>query len=105
MSLIRTRTWLSVLLTALGLSVVAVAAQFSRIDGRLPGVLKTSLRAFASPGDLLWWVTFGGAFSGEPSGFAGFTVWVVGATAFWFFVASTCLFAGRWVRSRVRRKE
>ena len=56
--------------------------------------------AFASPGELLWWATFGDAFSGYPSGFPGYFLWITGTALFWFVVAMIVLAATARLRTR-----
>jgi hypothetical protein len=83
--LVKTRTWLVVLACCLGLSIAAVAVHFLP---DIPGAVRAFCEAFASPGELLWWTTLGGAFAGYPSGVTGGVIWVLGTALFWFIVAA-----------------
>lgn len=95
------RSWLLLTLIFLGLSIAAVV-DHSLAYAYLPQALSAILEYFASPGEFLWWATLGGAFAGYPSGFTGYTVWVLGSTVFWVVAAVICVGIGRLVRSTLQ---
>jgi len=101
MFILRTRTWLIVLLVVFGLSVAAVAGHF--LPYYVPRTLRELCAGFASPGELLWFATLGGAFAGYPSDLPGYVVWVLGTAVFWTFVAVLCVALGKGVHSLVHR--
>jgi hypothetical protein len=55
--------------------------------------------SFASPGDLLWWATIGGAFAGRPTGLIGIAVWVLGTALFWFLTFLGTFALVSWLRA------
>jgi hypothetical protein len=75
------------LLGSFGLSTLAVGFQFLPYPYASSGLGHAS-EIFASPGELLWWTTLGGPFSGRPNDFRGYAVWILGSTVFWFIVAA-----------------
>jgi hypothetical protein len=83
--LLRKWRWGSVFLFFLALSAIAVLA-FS--FGHLPSMLSHAIEAFASPGELLWWSTLGGAFAGHPTGASGCALWIGGTAVCWTAVAA-----------------
>jgi hypothetical protein len=101
MFLVRTRTWLFVLLVLFGLSVAAVAAHFLPYS-YVPRPLSHLLEQFASPGEFLWWATVGGVFAGYPSDLTGYTVWVVGTMLFWTLATAICVALVKWIRSTMQ---
>lgn len=66
----------------------------------LPSALRPAAEYVASPGELLWWTTLGGAFAGRPTGLAGLVVWVLGTAAFWFLVLAALIFGANWLRGK-----
>jgi hypothetical protein len=68
-----------------------------------PSGLGRVLESFASPGEMLWWATLGGAFAGYPSGFIGYTVWVVGNTVFWILATAIAVALGGGIYLTVQR--
>ena len=100
MFIIRTRTWLVVVAVFFGLSVAAVSVH-SLPYPYVPRSLRDLCEQFASPGELLWFATLGGAFAGYPSDLPGYVVWVLGTTVFWIFVAVACVALGKAVYSAV----
>jgi hypothetical protein len=99
--LVRNRTWLIVLLVSFVLSVAAVAAH-PLPHSYVPRGASLLLERFASPGELLWWATLGGAFAGYPSGWIGYAVWVLGNTVFWFLASAICVAVGKGIFSTVQ---
>ena len=87
---------------ALILGAIAVGIVKFGSANPVTGLLWRAAEAFASPGELLWWATLGGAFAGYPSGVSGYFLWVVGTALFWFGV--TLLFFAARTRLRVLRK-
>jgi hypothetical protein len=100
----RVRAWVVTASTALTLSAVAVAVVRSTGSNPIIQRLWRLAEFFASPGELLWWATLGGAFAGYPSGVSGHLMWVVGSALFWFLAATPFIaMAPRvrdWFRSR-----
>jgi hypothetical protein len=80
-----------------GLSVIAVAGHFLPSSG-----LRRLCETFASPGELLWWSTLGGVFSGYPRGASGYVVWVLGSTAFWLLAAAIVAALGKGIHAAFR---
>lgn len=78
-------------LTCLALSAAAVALFAGLTPLKVNGVCANLLEGFASPGELLWWATLGGAFSGHPQDAAGYAVWILGSTLFWFLAVLAAL--------------
>ena len=97
--LVRNRTWLIVVLVFLILSVAAVAAHALPYSN-VPHGISVLLESFVSPGEFLWWATLGGAFAGYPSGWSGYTVWILGNTVFWVLASAICAAAGKWICSK-----
>jgi hypothetical protein len=96
------KAWLITAALVLALSVAAVSVNASLRYGLDLGVLAHMAEQFASPGELLWWSTLGGAFAGRPTGATGIALWVIGTALFWFFVAAVGLVFLAWVRHRLR---
>jgi hypothetical protein len=85
---VHTRTWVATALVSVALSAVAVAIVRSSSPTPLLAGLSHLAEYFASPGELLWWATFGGAFAGFPSGVSGHLLWVIGTALFWFLAVA-----------------
>ena len=100
MLILRVRTWLVLSAILFGLSMIAVAGHF--LPYNAPSGLRTLCETFASPGELLWWVTLGGVFAGHPHGASGYVVWVLGTTAFWLLAAAILVTLGKGIHSAVR---
>jgi hypothetical protein len=82
------RTWFAIAVLSLALSAVAVAVVRWPAGEPLLVSLSRLAEGFASPGELLWWATLGGAFAGYPTGLSGHLIWVVGTAVFWFLAAA-----------------
>jgi hypothetical protein len=96
MLIFRARTWLLLSVILFGLSAIAVAGQFMPWSG-----LRRLCESFASPGELLWWVTLGGVFSGYPHGASGYVVWVLGTTTFWLLAIAFVVTMVKGIRSLI----
>jgi hypothetical protein len=98
MRTLRPRVYVVMALVAVGLSTAAVVVVAFHLLSPESTVARVA-ESFASPGELLWWSTIGGAFAGRPTGPMGLTVWALGAALFWFlvFLATAALMA--WLRS------
>jgi len=101
MFLVNARTWMNTLILALALSIVAVALH--ALPYHVPEVLREAAERFASPGELLWWTTLGGVFAGYPSGWVGYTVWILGTTVFWLIVSVVLIACARIEHAALRR--
>jgi|WetSurMetagenome_2_1015567.scaffolds.fasta_scaffold09935_10 hypothetical protein len=102
MRILRWRTFLILLSACFGASVLAVVIHHLAAPA-VPRVIGRLLELYASPGELLWWGTLGGAFEGYPSGLGGNTFWVLGNTALWGLATACCLAVGEAARSALRR--
>ena len=76
------RAYVVTALIALTLSALAVAVVNAAGSNPVIRSLWRLAEAFASPGELLWWATLGGAFAGYPSGVLGQFIWVFGSALF-----------------------
>jgi hypothetical protein len=85
------------------LSAAAVVIVALPLPSPLPALSRLA-ESFASPGDLLWWATIGGAFAGRPTGFIGIAVWVLGTALFWFLVFLVAFALGSWLRALGARR-
>jgi len=86
-------------LLALALAGTAVAALLFHWPW-LPRGLRRAAEHVASPGELLWWATLGGAFAGRPTGFSGLVVWILGSATFWFLVLGALIAGTHWLRRK-----
>jgi hypothetical protein len=59
---------------------------------------------FAAPGEMLWWVTLGGAFGGQPGDPLGIAVWIAGTALFWLVPLGAALFGLRKLFGVVRSR-
>ena len=84
---------------ALTLGAMAVGMVKVGTSNPVTGLLWRGAEVFASPGELLWWATLGGASAGYPSGASGYFLWVVGTALFWFGVALVFLAASTRIRA------
>lgn len=96
------RVW--VLWAALSLALSAAAVGFIAVAPSLPAgpVTWRVAEAFATPGEVLWWASIGGAFAGYPTGVAGYFIWTIGTALFWFTATSPLVFIATHIR-KVRR--
>jgi len=80
----------SLSVTLLLLSILAVAVRVAGYPTSVPRVLAIFLDSFIEPGSTLWWLTIGGAFEGFPHSPFGYAIAIVGNTAFWFVAVVIC---------------
>ena len=92
----RTRT-LVLLAAALSaaLSSLAVGAVWYCHSWSGAALICLPAERFASPGEMLWWATLGGAFSGRPGDSLGIAVWIAGTALFWSVPLGAALFGIR----------
>ena len=99
--MLKTRTWLFVVVCCFALSVAAVGVHFLPY-AYAPRSLVELAEIFASPGELLWWSTLGGAFAGYPSDATGCLVWALGTAFFWILVVAIGVAVGKGIRRMVK---
>jgi hypothetical protein len=84
----RYRRWILAASLSLSFSICAVIIVVSHPLNPVIAKMSMAAETFASPGEMLWWATLGGAFSGYPSGLSGYSLWVLGTALFWFLSAA-----------------